>query len=69
MPAPYFAVGDLVEWTKPTVRGVYTCRVVALSTQPQQPFVVEIVGHCWNQNSPRIGERHAVSGAHLRHAL
>jgi hypothetical protein len=66
MPTPTFSIGDLVEWQKLGVRGTYHCRIVALDTQAQKPYVIEIVGHSWNSNSPHIGERHAVSGEHLR---
>jgi hypothetical protein len=66
MPAPAFTIGDLVEWAKHGMRGTYRCRVVGLSTQPHKPYVVEILSHCWNTNSPHIGEQHAVSGVHVR---
>ena len=69
MPTLLYAIGEIVEWEKHGIRGAYRCRVVALSTESHRPYVVEILGHSWNQNSPRIGERHRVSGLYLRKAL
>jgi hypothetical protein len=67
MPEPSFAIGDTVDWNKQGMMGTYRCRVVAVSPQRRRAYVVEILSHCWNANSPHIGERHAVSGVHLRH--
>ena len=68
MSEPCFMIGDMVQWIKRGMRGTYHCWIVAIRNYRAGYYVVQVLGHCWNSQSPRIGERHVVSGKLLRHS-
>jgi hypothetical protein len=61
-------MGDMVQWTKRGMRGTSRCRIVASRNYRAGYYVVQVLGHGWHSQSPRIGERHVVSEKQLHHS-
>ena len=63
-----YPLDALVLWKCPGMRGEYLCRIVKHSGTTTRPYVIEIVEHVHNKNTPRHGQRHVVSARRLQPA-
>jgi hypothetical protein len=63
-----YPIDGLVLWNMPGIRGAYLCRIVKHSGTAKRPYVIEIVEHVHNKNTPRYGQRHMVSARRLQPA-